>query len=224
MANRIQRMARTAFVFDDMTLPESGNDFDTALTNYYTFSKRFGIRDGCVLRQVHGSEIVKAENVNRTRPLFPLVSGEGDAIWTDEKSLWVGVFTADCLPVLIDAGNRVMAVHAGWRGLASGILAKSVNFLGVDSIVSVTFGPAAGGCCYEVGDEVTSALRDGGLEPLMTGRNLDIPGTAERQLRALGVTQVLRSDPFGCTICDTRFRSYRRSKPNAGRSLSVIAL
>lgn len=203
-----------------MSLPESGADFDTALMNYYSFIRKFGIRDGCVLRQVHGATIVEAKNINRTRPFFPLVSGDGDAIWTDEKNLWVGVYTADCLPVLVDAGDRVMAIHAGWRGLAADILGLCVKFLGPENIQKVVLGPAACGCCYEVGDEVTGAIR----QPVMNGRNLDLPLTAEGQLRSLGVEAIERSEPFGCTICDTRFRSYRRERPAAGRSLAAIAL
>lgn len=219
----MEPIARFGFSFDDMTPPAPGatqSEFDAALQNYYSFIKKFGVRDGCVARQLHGAEIVQGKNINRTRPFFPLLSGEGDAIWTDEKNLWVGVFTADCLPALVDAGERVMAIHAGWRGLAAGILEKCVGFLGADKIQKVVLGPAACGCCYEVGPEVVAAIKD----PVMQGRNLDLPLTAERRFRALGVERIERSVPFGCTICDMRFPSYRRSKPNAGRSLAAIAI
>jgi YfiH family protein len=222
-------MARIAFAFDDMTPPEFGGDFDTALQNYFRFLRRLGLRDGRVARQVHGAEILAADGF-RNRPILPVVVGEGDAVWTSEPGVWVGVLTADCLPLLLDAGDRVMAVHAGWRGLAAGILERAVDFLGAGAIRSATIGPAACGCCYEVGAEVIDAVMDAGIDPVITtppdlGRvRIDLPLTAEKRIRALGVTTVLRSDPFGCTICDTRFQSWRRSGPAAGRNLAAIAI
>ncbi|MEK8024014.1 MAG: polyphenol oxidase family protein [Candidatus Hydrogenedentota bacterium] len=217
--------AITAFSFDDMTLPDQGGEFDLALQNYFSFIRRFGLRDGCVARQVHGASIIEAAGLPRTRPIFPVVYGEADAIWTAEPDVWVGVYTADCLPLLLDAGERVMAVHAGWRGLAAGIISNAIEAAGGASRVkSVTLGPAAAGCCYEVGGEVLDAIDKAGIEPVSSGRNLDLPLTAERHLRALGVGTILRSDPFGCTICDRRFRSYRRDGDCSGRNLSVIAL
>lgn len=216
--------AITSFSYDDMTLPDHGGAFDTALQNYFNFIRRFGLRDGCVARQTHGDRIVEAGNEPRTRPIFPVICGEADAIWTAKPDTWVGVFTADCLPLLFDAGDRVMAVHAGWRGFASGLIGKAVDFLGVDRIRSVTLGPAAGRCCYEVGAEVLDAVRGAGFAPVTDGAKLDLPLTAESYLKSRGVACVLRSDPFGCTICNTAFRSYRRDGGKAGRSLAAIAL
>jgi polyphenol oxidase len=222
-------MSRIAFSFDDMTLPEFGGDFDTALQNYFHFLRRFGVRDGRVAKQVHGAEILAANGI-RNRPILPVVVGEGDAVWTSDPGVWVGVFTADCLPILIDAGDRVMAVHAGWRGLAAGIVRRAVDFLGPSSIRSVTIGPAAGGCCYEVGGEVVEGITGAGIEPVLRDSpnpdrvRIDLPSTAEGLLRALGIAPVNRSEPFGCTICDVRFQSYRRSGAAAGRNLAAIAI
>ena len=236
-------MAPVFFEHLDMSPPEFGGDFDTALENYYHLAKRIGIRDGRVLKQVHGTGIVMANDrqdvgsvvgakdgrgatgARQTRPILPLLVGEGDALWTSEPGVWVGVFTADCLSILLDAGDRVMAVHAGWRGLAGGIVGKSVEFLGgAAAIRSTTLGPAAKKCCYEVGDGVVAVLRAAGIEPIMSGRNLDMVETAEQELHRLGIATIARSEPFGCTICDKRFRSFRRDGDRAGRSLSGIAL
>ncbi len=215
-------MARCFFQFEDMSLPESGADFDEALERYYRFAARTGLRDGFVARQVHGTAILEAGG-RPSRPLLPTILGEGDAVWTSWADRWVGVFTADCLPLLFDAGDRVMAVHAGWRGLAAGILGRAVDTLGAASIRSVTLGPAAKGCCYEVGPEVVAAIEGAGVEPVMQGRRLDLPETARRHLRTRGVASVAFSEPFGCTICDRRFRSYRREGESAGRNLAAIA-
>ena len=217
-------MASTFFFHDDMTLPESGGDFDTALLNYFRLSKKIRVRDGFVCKQVHGTEILSADNVKILRPLIPTVIGEGDALWTSKKNIWVGVFTADCQALLFDAGDRVMAVHAGWRGLAGGIIEKAVEFLEAESIVSVTLGPSAKKCCYEVGDEVVEAINKRGIVPVMNGKKLDLPETCKKHLLEFGVSNINFSKPFGCTICNTSFRSFRRSGANAGRSLSGIAM
>jgi hypothetical protein len=254
-------MALTFFEYLEMSPPEFGGDFDTALENYYQLAKRIGIRDGRVLKQIHGATIIGADGARHTRPILPLVVGEGDAIWTSEPGVWVGVFTADCLPILLDAGDRVMAVHAGWRSLAAGIIEKAVVFLGDRAgasvlggdrmsqiaegragasvlggdrmsqiaeggaaIRSAIVGPAAKKCCYEVGDEVIAAMRLAGIEPVVEGRNLDMVETGEAELRRLGVATITRSEPHGCTICDKHFRSFRRDRDRAGRSLSGIAL
>lgn len=207
----------------DMRLPEHGGDPDTALYNYFLFQRQFGVRDGRVVKQVHGDTLVCADGLPR-RPLMPTVIGEGDAVWTSEHGIWVGVFTADCLAVLLDAGERVMAVHAGWRGLAAGILAKAVDFLGGGSAIrSATLSPAAGGCCYEVGDEVPAAMRAARLDPVMTGRKLDLPLTAMAHLTTLGVREVHRVPASGCSICTPGLASFRRDGARAGRNLSVIA-
>lgn len=216
--------AQTFFAFENMRPPEFGGDYDTALENYYQLIRRTGLRDGCLARQVHGVTIVQATEPSKL-PILPLVLGEADAVWTDRPALWVGVLTADCLPVLLDAGERVMAVHAGWRGLAAGLLARAVDFLGGGSaVVSATLGPAARGCCYEVGDDVLAACAAGGIEPVLAGRNLDMPETGRRELERLGVRDIRLSEPFGCTICDPRFHSYRRTPENTGRNLAAIAL
>jgi hypothetical protein len=218
-------MALIFFEHLEMSPPEFGGDFDVALENYYHLAKRIGLRDGRVLKQIHGATIVGADGARHTKPILPLVVGEGDAIWTSEPGVWVGVFTADCLPILLDADDRVMAVHAGWRSLAAGIIEKAVVFLGNGAAIrAATVGSAAMKCCYEVGDEVVAALRLAGIEPIVEGRNLDMVETAEAELRRLGVVTITRSEPHGCTICDKRFHSFRRDRDRAGRSLSGIAL
>ena len=212
------------FAFENMRPPEFGGDPDTALENYYALARRTGVRDGFLPSQVHGAAFVEARGRPR-RPLLPAILGEADAIWTATPGVWVGVLTADCLPILLDAGERVMAVHAGWRGLAAGIVEAAVRFLGgAAALRRVTLGPAARGCCYEVGEEVVAAVGAGGVTPVMNGRNLDMVATGEGELRRLGVVEIRRSEPFGCTICDPRFHSYRRTPAHTGRNLAAIAL
>ena len=141
------------------------------------------------------------------------------------------VLTADCLPVLFcnRQGTRVAAAHAGWRGLASGVLARVVTALGEPAELMAWLGPAIGPAAFEVGPEVKEAFVQhdpdaeaaftcGGARPghLMA----DLFQLARLQLRALGVRHIYGGD--FCTWSDAeRFYSYRRDG-QTGRMASGI--
>lgn len=124
------------------------------------------------------------------------------------------VLTADCIPVALGAQGAVAALHAGWRGLAAGVLEQGVRALrevgGRGDVVALV-GPCAGECCYEVGEQVHAAF--GGAH--RSGRLIDLRAIAHERLRAAGVAQVI--DAQACTICDERFFSHRREGARAGR-------
>lgn len=201
-----------------------GGDYDSSLHNYFLFQREYGVRDGRVLRQVHGKTIVAANGQAR-QAVWPVIVGEGDAVWTSERGVWVGVFTADCLAILLDAGDRVMAVHAGWRGFAAGLIRDAVEFLGgAAAIRSATLNPCARACCYEVGDEVLRGIASAGITPVVSGPRLDLADTARGHLVSLGVASIVTASGFACSICHPEFASYRRDGSTAGRNLSVIAL
>jgi polyphenol oxidase len=132
----------------------------------------------------------------------------GDGLWTDEAGLPMLAFAADCLPIAVartDADPRLAVLHAGWRGLAEGVVTAGVEAVGPGETAAIV-GPAIGPCCYEVGSEV-SALFDADLT--LDG-NLDLWSAAERALRRAGVTRVDRIDL--CTRCHPElFFSHRRS-------------
>ncbi|HEX4677988.1 MAG TPA: polyphenol oxidase family protein [Gaiellaceae bacterium] len=138
-------------------------------------------------RQVHSPTVHRAGPGTRGEP--------GDGLWTDEPRLPLLAMSADCLPIAIvrAEGPRALAVlHAGWRGLAEGVVSEGVKALRVDSTQSLAavIGPAIGPCCYEVGPEV-SALFD---SDLTVDGKLDLWSAAERALRAAGVARVERVD------------------------------
>ena len=118
------------------------------------------------------------------------------------------VLAADCLPVALGCDGAVAMVHAGWRGLAAGVLEQGVRALrelGSDgSEIVAVVGPSARACCYEVGPEVHGAF--GGAHS--QGRNLDLPAIARERLLGAGVADVRAVG--ACTICDERFFSHRR--------------
>jgi copper oxidase (laccase) domain-containing protein len=112
-------------------------------------------------------------------------------------------------------------VHAGWRGLAGGVLEQGVaalrNLADGEPIEAIV-GPCAGVCCYEVGAEVHRAF--GGAHGV--GSHIDLRAIAHGRLAAAGVSRV--RDVRACTICDERFFSHRREGARAGRQAGVAWL
>lgn len=177
-------------------------------------------------RQVHGIAVVRAESEPAGGP-----PSEADAIVSTTPGLAVGIVTADCVPILVAAadGACVAAIHAGWRGLAAGVIEAGIAALPrpVDGLVAAV-GPAARGCCYEVDEPVATALAeryaallDGVLVPGRPGRHqLDLPALAARVLAQIGLDPGRIGDAHRlCTICTPgpRFESYRRDGAAAGR-------
>jgi hypothetical protein len=173
-------------------------------------------------RQVHGARVVGAA---------PPGSGpeEADAVVSVEPGRPAAVVTADCAAVLLAAadGRVVAAVHAGWRGLAAGVVEQALAALraaGADGL-RAAIGPAAGACCYEVGPEVITALtpRPERVDETHGRRpRLDLRGVVEDRLVAAGIERgrVERVGP--CTICSTAWPSYRREGAAAGRLVAWI--
>jgi YfiH family protein len=153
-------------------------------------------------RQVHSTTVSRAGS--RGEP--------GDGLWSDEAGEPMLALTADCLPIAIariDGARRLALVHAGWRGLSSGIVAAGVAAVGGETAAVV--GPAIGPCCYEVGGEVSSRFD----ADLTVERHLDLWSAAERALRGAGVASVERVDL--CTCCHPElFFSHRRSGRERG--------
>jgi copper oxidase (laccase) domain-containing protein len=130
-----------------------------------------------------------------------------------------------------------VAVHAGWRGFAAGIVARSVASVAeefgdaaVKGLVAAA-GPCARGCCYEVGEETAEGLSSvpGGADHLRGGRvpgkwTADLQGIARSALRAAGVPEGSLEGVGPCTVCSPRFHSYRREKSLTGRQLSFICI
>lgn len=183
-------------------------------------------------RQVHGAAVVPERFcVGRVPP-------EADAVVSCERGVAVGVVTADCLPVLLASrdGRAVAAIHAGWRGLAAGVIRAGVDALrhaAPPSALVAAIGPHAGACCYEVDAPVLDALRhrfadvDGcAVRVSRPGHGwLDLGLLAERELVAAGLARsAVGRFARDCTICDARrFESYRRDGARAGRLVHWIA-
>jgi YfiH family protein len=134
------------------------------------------------------------------------------------------VVTADCLPVALAAEGAVAMIHAGWRGLAAGVLAEGVTALrdlGARGPVVAAIGPGAGRCCYEVGAEVHAAF-DHHEPDVRDGRHLDLRLIAARELAREGVLDL--HDLGLCTMCAdaSLFFSHRRDGGVTGRQAGVV--
>jgi YfiH family protein len=171
----------------------------------------------CYGRQVHGTTVRRAtEPPSAARP-YTEEDGQATAL-TDAAAV---VFTADCLPVLLAAEGAVAALHCGWRPLAGGIVDEGVRALrevGGEGPVVAALGPAARGCCYEVGEEVHAQFA---AYDARRGQNLDLPAVAHEQLRAHGI-EVL--DTEICTICAPPglLFSHRRDHGVTGRQSGAV--
>ena len=179
------------------------------------------------LRQVHGAEVLRFD--------APAFAGQGtepvaDAAVTSTPGVVLAILTADCLPVLFaeEGGTALGAAHAGWRGLAAGVLENTVAAMGApaDRIVA-WLGPAAGPQAYEIGEEVFEAFvgNDAAAASAFVATRpghwrVDLYRLACQRLAAIGVTRVHGGDL--CTISDPgRFYSHRRDA-RTGRMASVI--
>jgi hypothetical protein len=159
---------------------------------------------------------------------------DADGLATDRAGAFVGVVTADCVPLLLVAPRRrvVAAVHAGWRGAAAGVveaaLARLRDTFDIEPRdVGAAIGPAIGACCYEVGPEVRAAFvaRTGETTACAWGRErgrdrLDLRAAVAALLVAAGVRDVATLGP--CTRCSRDYCSYRRDGAAAGRQVSFI--
>jgi YfiH family protein len=170
-------------------------------------------------RQVHGTTVRRA--TEPPGPQRPAADEDGQATALDDVAALV--FTADCMPVMLVADGAVAALHGGWRGLAGGIVGEGVQALrelGADGPISAALGPAARGCCYEVGEEVHAHFE--GYDARVGERNLDLAAVARTQLEAAGVEPI--HDVGLCTMCagDELFFSHRRDKGVTGRQAGVV--
>jgi len=174
------------------------------------------------LAQVHGNTVIEAP--------FAETAPQADASWTGSAGVVCVVLVADCLPVLLARrdGSRVAAAHAGWRGLAAGVIEETVGALrSAPEDLVAWLGPAISGSAFEVGGEVREAFVEtdpaaaAAFETNARGRwQADLYALARQRLARLGVTAVHGGGY--CTYADSeRFFSYRRDG-RCGRMAALI--
>ncbi len=183
-------------------------------------------------QQVHGAAVAVVGAGDGGRVLDGV-----DGLITDDSAVVVAVHAADCVPILLADSHRrvVAAVHAGWRGIAAGILVEAVaamtrRFGSVASALLAASGPSIGPCCYEVDEPVIAHLRrwswwEKVVRPNARGRwQLDLRAAVHSQLVGAGVLEGRIHTLAHCTKCRSDlFYSYRRER-TTGRMVGLIAL
>jgi YfiH family protein len=210
-----------------------GDDAKIVSQNVCDLKLAIGIHDGRVvtMRQVHGDGIVEVTDANVKE------AGEADAMITAKPGVFLGVLTADCVPILVVAPDHRLAaaVHAGWRGTVAGLAAKAVRYL-LDNYkvapgsLQAALGPSIGPCCYEVGDDVVESARErwgklaeAAIERSGAKARLDLGQLNQAILAEAGVPadRIFKLGP--CTSCAAdEFFSYRRERRETGRQMSLI--
>lgn len=202
-----------------------GDDPAAVAENRARFVAVLGVRP-VWLHQVHGAQVVRLRADAVHSPLPP-----ADAAWTSDAGVACAVLVADCLPVLMALcdGSAVAAAHAGWRGLAAGVLEATVQALcsgtgAAPRDIVAWLGPCIGPRRFEVGADVLAAFGQSPDTPDATGAAsfvsrprpdgsprwlADLPQLARERLAAAGVSAV--SEAGLCTVEDaSRFFSFRR--------------
>lgn len=201
-----------------------------------------------VARQVHGRDVVVVDGAGPEGQPGPggwRLAGTGDALVATGPGQAVAVLVADCAPILLAhrEGRAVAAVHAGWRGLAGGVVEAAVEALcraagSGPADLEAWVGPCIRGCCYEVGPEVAAAvsravgpvgMEEGLPRYLRAGEGhrfwLDVAEAAREALARCGVSAGACRVDGRCTACHPdAFFSYRRDGPRSGRMAGIIAL
>lgn len=218
------------------TNAERGRSFNRSteegINEINSLKKEFNAEEVIYLKQVHSDIVLKyVKNASSVK------DEEGDAIITKEKNTIIGVFTADCVPIiLIDEENEVIAaIHSGWKGTFESITLKTIekmkNEFKIDTTnIKAYIGPHIRGCCYEVSEELKdkfinekNSIRE---DELFNGKNLNLEACIIDDLKRAGVKESNINSINLCTYCsdEIKLHSYRKSQGSYGRMFSFIML
>lgn len=232
----------------------TGDDPRRVMANRRRASRAAGLGPGIpvwIASQVHGADVVRvppageddSAGAGRSAPFPWRSAGTGDVLVTGRGDQALAILVADCAPVLL--ANRelraVAAAHAGWRGLAAGVLDAAVRALCDEagygcrpSDVEAWVGPSIRDCCYRIGDEVAAAVlrrvpraQAAGVlrREADAGWSLDVAGTAREALLQAGVPEASIHVDARCTGCRPElFFSHRRDGSRTGRMAGIVAL
>ncbi len=224
----------SAAPFDSLNFSsKEGDSLENIQYNERVVGKAFGFSPASLvtLNQVHGNKVILLEKPDK-KPLSSL-DLNGDAIITNQRGLALGILTADCLPILINASLKgvIGAVHAGWRGTSLRIVQETL--LTMEKVfdvkvneVKVALGPSIGPCCYQVDDKVLKPMRKNLTKEMVPvgNRMLDLTWINHELLLEMGIKKESVECVNLCTSCrEDLFFSYRRDGLT-GRQLSFIML
>lgn len=180
----------------------------------------FSVNEVKYTNQIHSSIIFETNDEK------DLLKESGDAIISNKNSEIVGVFTADCVPVILyDADkNIISAIHSGWKGTIGDISRKTAEIMknkyGAMNIKGL-IGPHIGSCCYEVSEELAEKFSEKYGHEVRDNRMLSLEYAIRKQLEGIIDNENIKSLNI-CTNCNKEYKmhSYRRDSENAGRLFS----
>ena len=195
-----------------------------------SIKKLLRLKSLVLLRQLHS---IDGHNVGEKK----LIKPEGDFLVTQNVLTGLGVYTADCLPIVFyDTVNRAVGIcHAGWLGTVNGVALSTLKRMqeefGTDlGHLRIFFGPSAKLCCYLVGEDFKKniaqfAFKESVLIPKSDELFFDLPLCNRLQLEEYGVKRgAFRENYNKCTICNTSYCSSRRSDGSEDRQLTIVSL
>lgn len=218
-------------VFSNAELNRSFNrNTDEGVKQLESLRCKFNVNEVVYLKQVHSDNIFIYNNND-------IINEEGDAIISNNKNVIIGVFTADCVPViLVDEVKKVSAaIHSGWRGTFNSITLKTIEkmkseFKCNSKNIKAYIGPHIRSCCYEVSKELKEKFLEKKKEikesDLFNKNNLNLEECILNDLSNSGVKEENINTLELCTYCSKKIKlhSYRKSNGNYGRMFTFIIL
>ena len=205
---------------------------DSGIKELNSLKSKFKVKDIAYLKQIHSDKILEYKLDGND-----FNNNEGDAVITDEKEVIIGIFTADCVPIIIvDEINGVAAaIHSGWRGTFESITYKTVEKMKQDygcdvKNIKAYIGPHIKKCCYEVSNELKDRFLEKksmiDQEVLFNKRNLNLEACIEQDLKDSGVKDENINSLNLCTYCceSVKLHSYRKSEGSYGRMFAFVIL
>lgn len=192
----------------------------------------FNVKNVVYLKQIHSDKVLSYEFCDED-----FNENEGDAIITDEKEVIIGVFTADCVPIILvdDVKGVSAAIHSGWRGTFESITLKTVEKMKSEygckaEDIKAFIGPHIRKCCYEVSQDLKEKFLEKKKEIdssiLFNGRNLNLEICIEKDLIDGGLKEENINSLNLCTYCsnEIKLHSYRKSEGAYGRMFTFVIL
>ena len=221
-----------------------GDEHETVMKNVEVFANAIGVDQKKIISvpQIHSNEVKLVSENEAGFGVFKKSTFECDGYVTEVSGLPIGVKTADCVPILLEARDKngavvaVSAVHAGWRGTAQSIAVKALEklcSLGAElEDIYVAIGACIDECCYEVGEDFACAISEKlgqNYENEFVKRQTD--GTLHANLKGMNVSLLQKAgvpvsnidvSPY-CTCCSPElFYSHRRQKGQRGAHINLI--
>ena len=220
-----------------------GDTEETVLENLRLFGEAVGFdpHDVISLPQIHSDIVITATLSMRGEGYFKAPHMSCDGYITEEKGVVLGVKSADCVPIIMEAEDKnghvaaVSAIHAGWRGTVSGIAGRAVERFVKQGFsaesIRVAIGPSIGACCFEVGDDFLEILKSACGEDFANRFTFkkgqksyaDIRHMNLEILKKSGISEHNVDISNECTFCSCeKYYSHRRSSGQRGTMLSVV--